>query len=266
MYTKWGIESFLASRRAKGLSKDTIRWYRGILESFGGQYKELPSEPEAIEQFLGALTSGDERRHGYYRALKCFYGFLHRRLNMVNAIELVEAPKRTHKLPRPLSPDELNQLLLYPHVPKTKAVIMFLVDTGARIGELTNLQPGDIAETEWGYTARVTGKTGTRTVPISTEVYSALMKHLPIGLSRYTLRRKVSQAFLDAHVNGSAVNLRHSFGTLWQGDELILQKIMGHSHLSTTLIYRDLRVKLLCEQHNKFSPLRMVYPLAKAML
>ena len=48
-------------------------------------------------------------------------------------------------------------------------------------------------------------------------------------------------------------------------DELILQRIMGHAHLSTTKIYRQLRVANLCEQHHIYSPLNMIMRGTKRM-
>ena len=155
-------------------------------------------------------------------------------------------------------PEEIDQLLSYPHPAKIRAALLFLIDTGCRVGELATLELEDITETPWGTLAKVTGKTGSRQVPISYETAQALNKTLPLGYTKYRLRRKISMAFDDAHVKGSAINLRHSFGTYWEGDEMILQKIMGHSHLETTQIYRELKFRRICEQHRIYSPLKTI--------
>lgn len=259
MDTRKAVRAFLDSRRARGLSLNTVRWYEGILNAFATRFPKLPRKPEQVEDFLLHCKAGDERRHGYYRALRCFYRFLNRRLKVVNPIDLIDPPKRKPKRPRSLMPDELDQLLAYPHPRKIKASLLFLVDTGARIGELAGLTLNNLSETPWGYIARITGKTGTRLVPISTETYQALNTNLPFNCSPYRLRRLIAQAFINAHVKGSAHILRHTFGTLWAGDELALQQIMGHAHLSTTKIYRHLRTESLAEQHRKHSPLNMIY-------
>lgn len=265
METRRAIEIFLKSRRAKGLSPQTIRWYHGILNQFARRFKRLPKKPDKIESFLVSCTAGDERRHGYYRALRCFYKFLHRRHNVRNPIDTMDAPKRKPKFPKSLMPDELDQLLSYPHPPKIKTALLFLADTGARIGELSNLSIRDISETPWGYIARISGKTGGRLVPISAETYHALEANLPLVYTAYRLRRLISEAFRNARVKGTAHTLRHTFGTLWGGDELALQRIMGHTSLSTTKIYRHLRTEHLSEQHRKFSPLGMIMALTKKM-
>jgi integrase len=263
--TAEAVNMFLQSRRAKGLSPQTIRWYRGILLLFAKKFPKVPKSPSDIEQFLLECRCGDERRHGYYRALRCFYQFLHKRGGTPLVMEYVEPPHRSHKEPYWLIPDELNRLLSYPHPPGIKTALLFLTDTGARLGELSSLSIDNIRETPWGYIVGIKGKTGVRYVPISYETYHALMVSLPLGKGKHRLGRLISIAFKNAGVKGSAIALRHTFGTLWEGDELALQAIMGHAHLSTTKIYRHLRMKTLSEQHRLYSPLRMVLYSSKEM-
>lgn len=257
--TAEAVELFINSRKARGLSPETIRWYKGILEFFNRKYPTIPTSPADIEAFVADCTAGDERRHGYFRAVRAFYRFLERRYGFENPVNRLDAPKRKVKAPKALQPDELDQLLAFPHLEKIRTALLFLADTGARVGELANLTKQDLRQTPYGYTARVYGKTGDRLIPISNEVYQALMKNLPLGLNLYRLRREISKAFDAANVNGTAHSLRHTFGTLWEGDEIVLQQIMGHSHLTTTAIYRRLRTAKLSEQHNKYSPLRKVF-------
>lgn len=259
---------FIKSRKAKGLPKETIRWYQGILQEFARFTPRLPEQPDLIYDFLAKCTAGDERRHGYYRALKAMYNYIDRRLHAFpNPMIFVDPPRRKPKQPRPLMPEELQQLLSYPHQADIKALLLFLIDTGARVGEAAMLQPQDISETPWGYIARITreGKTGSRLVPISPETYHALMKVLPLKYTKYRTRRLISKAFDDARVQGSGINLRHTFGTLWDGDELMLQRIMGHSHLSTTKIYRQLRIESMMAQHYQYSPLKKIMSSTKRM-
>ena len=124
---------------------------------------------------------------------------------------------------------------------------------------LANMAQDDIFICEWGPLARINGKTGERTVPISENTYQMLRKVLPFNVKVGQLTRLVSQAFKDAHVTGTAHNLRHTFGTYWGGkDILMLKRIMGHSNISTTEMYRDLQFKDMCEQQHRFSPLKAV--------
>jgi integrase/recombinase XerD len=262
MNTSFAIQLFLQSRQSKGLSTETVNWYRRILIIFQKQFPILPESPEDIEAFVASCTAGDETRHGRFRVIRCFYNWLERRRYMSdtwrNPLRIVESPKRSKKFPRPLSLEQLNQLLEYPHKPFIKACLLFFINTGCRPCELHSLKPDSLYLTDYGYIARVTGKTGEHLVPVSDNIYHSIYSYLPIKYSLHRLRRLISFAFKDAHVPGSAYRLRHTFATFFDGDELVLQYIMGHSNLSTTRRYRDIRLQIVCEQHNKHNPLNVL--------
>jgi integrase len=267
MKTKEAIESFLYSCRARGLSCRTIDWYADILRKFGLIYLKLPRKPSDCEAFIISCPGGDERRHGYYRALRAFYNYALERLRVKNnPMVYIKAPRVKPKLPRPLTPEQLNQLLSFPHRGRIKAMLLFLADTGARPGELVSLSPTDLIDAPSGYIASVTGKTGERFLPISPETYKAINKYLPLNISRGRISHLIIRAFQDSHVPGSAINLRHTFGTLWGGDLDILRIIMGHSKISTTMIYRKLQIDNLSRAHNIYSPLRLVLPISRSMI
>ena len=259
MNTNEAVEAFLKSRLAKGLKPETLKWYKTTLRPFAGAYPELPVIPEDIDDFLINRQSGDERRHGYFRAIRALYRFLKRRRNIENIVTLMEAPRREKKLPRPITLDALDQLLSYPHPQRIQAALMFMADSGARVGETARLQPADLAETEWGHAVIVNGKTGSRLVPVGENTYRLLVRSLPFNVSPGRMSHLASKAFREAHVVGSAHCLRHTFGTYWEGDEDVLQKILGHASITTTQLYRQLQVKKICQQHHEFSPLKMIY-------
>jgi integrase len=258
METKVTVEAFLQSRKAKGLSKRTIQWYQNILLKFLAMFPEMPDSPTAIEEFLISCRGGDERRHGYFRTIRVFYRFACRRYKTNNPVNSIEAPKRRKKYPRPITLDQLSQLLSFPHSQRVMAVLTFLAESGARIGELANLNKEDIFISEWGPLARITGKTGERIIPVSENTYNMLQTILPLNVKVDQLTRIVSWAFRDAHVPGTAHCLRHTFGTYWDGEDMDLQNIMGHSDLATTKRYRSIRLKKICEQHRKFNPLTLI--------
>lgn len=258
---------FLQSRQAKGLSKRTLKWYSEILERFSNTYKNLPNKPEQIEKFLISLNVGDERRHGYYRAIKAFYNFLEKRHYIKhNPIHYIEEPKLSPKNPQVLTPEYINKILNNTCDPAIKAAIITLLDSGARLSEIHSLTIDNLLETPDGFLAIVHGKTGTRLVPLSYESYHALMLNLPFRWSNNHFGRLISQCCKKAGINASALTFRHSFATLWEGDELILQQIMGHTTLNTTKRYRHLRTQNAIKQHNQFTPLKMVLSFQNKML
>ena len=265
MKSNQAVQLFMNRCLGKGLSPNTIRWYGSCLHRFATMNPKLPLKPERIDSFL-ADCKGDERRHGYYRTLKVFYGYLEVRYHVRNPFRFIEQPKRRHKEPRYLNPPEIQKLLNTDMASKIRTAIMCMVDTGARLSEVANLQIDDLGETTWGFWARVDGKTGVRRVPISYETYHALMVNLPFSVGSHWLGVQIARLFHQAGVKGSAHTLRHTFGTLWKGDLLVLQRIMGHSNLSTTKRYRHLQSELIFEEHSKYSPLKMVSNSPRPML
>jgi integrase/recombinase XerD len=219
-----------------------------------------------VEDFLSTCEAGDERKHGYYRAIRALYRFASRRLKQFNPVDALDPPKRLKKQPRILMPDELDQLLSYPHPAKVKAALLFLIDTGCRVGEIINLQVSDFNQTPFGYIARLSGKTGMRYVPVSYEVYQAMLRVLPFGWKKHWLGELITKGFKEANIQGSAHTIRHTFCTLWKGDVFALQRIVGHARIGTTQLYRHLQTEYLSEQHQQFSPLKMVYSRSKSML
>jgi integrase len=246
MTTEEAVSAFLKSRTARNLSVSTIRWYRIILEKFASAYPELPDRVEHLEAFLSACPAGDERRHGYYRTLKALYRFIvKRRLAPGDILLFMESPKRVKKEQRPLTADELASLLTYPHEPVIKACLLFLADTGCRLGELHNLAAEDFYIWGHSWVVRIRGKSGHHTVPVTHFCQELLAPFLPFTYNVDWLGRRLSKAFRDAGVPGTAHKLRHTFGTFWEGDISNLQRIFGHSAISTTMIYRHQRMEVM---------------------
>ncbi|MFH1141374.1 MAG: site-specific integrase [Chloroflexota bacterium] len=81
-----------------------------------------------------------------------------------------------------------------------------------------------------------------------------VLDHYPFGKDSEQLRRMTKKAFIRAGIKGSAHTLRHTFATLWAGDEGTLQRILGHRNIQTTMRYRHLRTQVLSQQHEQFSP------------
>jgi integrase len=262
MLTREAIESFLDSCSARGLSRRTILWYHGTLKAFAKINPELPSSPEVCETFIRSCTAGDERRHGQFRTLRVFYKYVEKRLGMINAISTLQPPKRKRKLPRPVPLDYLVQLISFPHAGRIKAAIVFLIDTGVRIGELAKIQPDDFIETPLGYLVLVSGKTGPRVIPVSLQAYNAVINYLPFNITANRLSRLTARAFREANVPGTAHCLRHSFGTYWRGEDIsMLQHIMGHYSINTTMLYRQVQYDQLLKAHEQYSPLKLVLSL-----
>ncbi len=273
MRTEKAISAFLGSCRSKNLSPRTIEWYRGILRRFEGVFRILPTKPEPIEDFLGALEGSAETRHGYFRGLRVCYRFTWARQGLEkrgipNPMAEISAPRRLKKAPRSLTMAELGYLLLIPLAPRDRALVNLLIDTGVRIGEAISLARDDIQEES----IIVMGKTGEREVPISPETREQLLglivqnRQLFQGtkgpMTRSGGYRIIRLALRAAGISGKKCGphvLRHTFGRQYimaGGDLVSLQRILGHSDIKTTRIYAELDLRDVCHQHHRFTPLK----------
>lgn len=271
MNTKEAVVMFLTAKRAAGRAETTIDWYAWILGKFADAHRTLPTEPEPIEEFIAGIGGEPETRHGHYRAVRTLYNWLVRRRKLTeNPIVFVEGPKVPRKLPRWLELEECQRLYRAAQTPLEMALVRLILDTGVRIGEARNLDRNQIRDTF----IVVRGKTGEHIAPVSLRTATAL-RALPVSMKepaavfagakgRYhvrTLQRAVGAVFVRAGLAGrrsSPHTLRHSFGTLWEGEELVLQDILGHSDIATTRRYRHFRVSRAVRQHRAFSPMTAI--------
>jgi integrase len=253
MQTNEAVELFLTSRRVRNCTKNTIKWYRLILTEFCKQFSELPLDIEPIELFIGNAPGDDERKHGYFRALRALYRFLFRRYKIANPISLMDPPHRRRKLPKCLSLENFVRMMHYNHPPDIQGYLNFISDTGCRVGELVNLIPEDIEHGPDGYIVRLNGKTGERLVPIFESTFYSIQPYIPINHQPNWMSRKITRAFKDAGVKGTAHSLRHTFCSLWDGSEAALQQITGHTNMATLSIYRHLRMHQVSVEHEKYS-------------
>lgn len=265
--TEEAVDRYLAAIRSRGLSPRTIEWYRMILRRYAERQAEVEASAEEVERFLGEIAGTPETRHGYYRALRAFYGWASKRLDVHNPMVEIPPPRRKRKRPRSLTLEELGCLLLVPLDPRDRALVNLLVDTGIRVGEAVMLCREDIG----AETMVVDGKTGQREVPISEETRELLLGLVESGrvftgtkgpLTRSGAYRVVRMAMAAAGIDGAKVGphtLRHTFGRqyiLAGGDLVSLQRIMGHSDIGTTRIYAEMDLRDIVGQHGRFSPLR----------
>jgi integrase len=165
-------------------------------------------------------------------------------------------------LPKAIPPNDVHRLLAVVDDIRNRAMILMLLRTGMRIGELLNLKTDDIRLSErkaliWEGEKNCIG----RAVCISTDALQALSHWLDIrdpGLEyvfysrrrhimRYATARFMFKKYLEkaglACKNYGLHSLRHTFATelLNAGMRLeCLQQLLGHSGLEMTLRYARL--------------------------
>ena len=176
------VQHFLRAKTSAGRRAKTLEKYHSQLGRFADMFSYLPTMPAQIDRFLGGIEGEPETKDTYYRTLSSFYGWLARRHYIrENPVVLVEAPLVLPKAPRVLEPAELATLLTHgAHSDRDRALLYFLTDTGARIGEAANLRVDDLRD---GYVL-LAGKTGQRFAPLSAQVSSMILR-LRRGHSRF---------------------------------------------------------------------------------
>jgi integrase/recombinase XerD len=196
--------------------------------------------------------------------------------------ETLQAPKRWERLPKALSISdvrsflELSSSLTKPTLIRDAVMLELLYSSGLRVSELVSLKLEDI-HLEAGF-LRVLGKgSKERIVPVNTRAIEKLKSYLNqqrpqilkkrlstylfvTGRGKPMTRQRFWQALKTlgrrSGIQLSPHTLRHSFAThLLEGgaDLRSVQKMLGHSDISTTQIYTKVttgRIKKVYTKHH----------------
>lgn len=159
------IRDFLTIKRANGRSHDTVKWYKSVLMAFVRSVGNIPVQDVTSAQVTGyvlGLRNKDSRYEGapqrpavtgglsvysiqsHVRALKAFWRFateeyqLHR-----NPARHIETPQLSPPEPNAIKPRDVVRILDacdddYQGA-RDRAIVLFLADTGARVGGLCSL-------------------------------------------------------------------------------------------------------------------------------
>jgi integrase/recombinase XerC len=276
-------QSWLAHEKRQ--AELTVRAYRTDLFAFLGFCAEHLGGAPTLDQLVGLATIDFRawlaacHRAGYARtsiarnlaALRSFYGFLDRQHGRHNpAIKALRTPRLEQRLPRPLSPDQAQDLIDNAPAASNEAwigrrdvaVFSLLYGAGLRIGEALGLNRSVVGEDPSALKhIVVTGKGNkqrlTPILPIIARAIADYLESCPYPLSQHSplflgLRGKRLQAtlvrrqmqglrqVLGLPESATPHALRHSFAThlLSDGADLrTIQELLGHASLSTTQTY-----------------------------
>jgi site-specific recombinase XerD len=289
------IDEYAVALEVAGRSRRTIDWYRTYLDEFaaftgrGGQTGTLDDlKPAIARRWLLACQSSrplplaPNSMAGRVRTLRAFGGWLQRELQL-NAHPLagLPIPKVPDVLIPSLTESELRALLEGVNGTRDsirdRAILVVMLDTGLRLGEVVGLSVGDVDLIEGR--CRVMGKGAKeRVVPIGGRTRRALRAWVvtrrrvygsdPLFISRrggrltpravQQLVRRVARA-AGLSTRCSPHVLRHSFARAFLmngGDVFSLQRILGHSpsSLQVTRRYVQLLDDDLRAVHRRVSP------------
>lgn len=285
------VRSFLLSRQADGCTVKTLRWHETALTCF---YDWLSGEghgtdPEEWDTNLlrayvlylqtkqthkGTTLSGTSVTT-YVQSLKAYTRWLYlEEITSRDVAGRLRKPRVPDTQKQPYSNDELKRMLaVVKDNPRDYAIITLLIDCGLRASELCNLKVTD-ANTAQGLLIVRQGKgRKDRVVPMSPKTIRVVRKFAatrpPDGYMFSTVKRDcftagsllqlIQRVGKAAKVpNANVHRFRHTFALAWlrnDGDVMTLQKVMGHSNLSTTQVYLSLTTEDLQRGHATASPL-----------
>ncbi|MBN1304373.1 MAG: tyrosine-type recombinase/integrase [Anaerolineales bacterium] len=273
---------FILSRQAMLCSPQTLRWYRVILgmvmEWLANNGVTSPEEIAArhVRAYLSELAGkglSDSYIHGHARAIRTLLKFLYTEKYIPEPITF-QMPSIAQKRLLALSPEEVSKLLDTCAIPRDKALILLMVDTGLRRAEVCALNWGDI-EIASGLVRVVRGKGGkARSVVVGVKTRRALLAYrrqitpdndLPLfqarsgkRLTHNGLRSLLLRVGSRAGIKVTPHALRRTFATLSlrAGMNLLhLQGLLGHSTIEMTRRYVQMIDDDLVEAHKDHGPI-----------
>lgn len=278
----------------RGLAKNTLESYGRDLRQFQ-KYLDVSqldiiknSTRDTILNYLNSLQSKGRSVSTISRnlaAIKSFYQYLvrERHLEKDPAINL-ESPRPEKKLPRILTINEVEELLVQPNILlptglRDKAMLELLYATGIRVSELTSLNISDI-NLDMGYIKCYGKGSKERIVPLGSIAVKCVQEYVAKGrpklvrsyeegalfvnhhgkrLTRQGFWKIIKKYALEANILKAITphTLRHSFAThlLENGADLrSVQEMLGHADISTTQIYTHVTKNRLKEVYDKTHP------------
>lgn len=288
-------EGFLAYLKGEcHLSKNTVLAYgRDLIKFYAWlgnrdisklKIRDLSTYPQFLhEQNLAPISIA---RH--LVSLRMFYKYLQlEQIVTDNQAQLLGSQKLWERVPRVLSPVEVERLLAapQPNAPcflRDRAILETLYATGCRASELITIRMRDILWDD-GF-IRVIGKGDKeRLVPFGASAAQAVKTYIEqerpaamalnlqskpdvvfVSYRGKPLRREAVWELIKKYALMAGIkkeisphSLRHSFAThlLANGADLrLVQEMLGHANISTTQIYTHVDAKRLKEIHKKFHP------------
>lgn len=231
----------LKEMKLKGFSKQTIKAYTYNYKKF------LESGFSRDDYILGLIDKGFASATTRLASVSIQF--------FEESKSKIYVPKKEKHLPIVLSKQEINRMINSLNNLKHRLVIAFLYSSGLRLSELINLKKSDINIIDNTiHIKNAKGKKDRITI-LSKKVKKLLRMYSPgeiyvfensgIKYSKKSVQEIIKRAARIAGINKRVTphTLRHSFAThvLESGVDIrYIQKLLGHSRLSTTQIYTHL--------------------------
>jgi len=283
-----GFLTYLSVER--GRAANTVLSYERDLKKFSAFLQNeakgfVSFEKAEIINFIGLLRSEDYTSASIARMISAIRSFCRylilEKLREEDPSENLQTPAGWERLPKAVSVDDMKRLLNVIRdgelALRDLAMLELMYASGLRVSELVNLRVEDV-NLEAGF-VRVMGKgSRERVVPVSGRTIGRISKYMQQLRPRLLKERESPYLFIS--LRGTALTrqrfwqtikeygrragvkvtphvIRHSFAThLLEGgaDLRSVQKMLGHSDISTTQVYTKVTSDRLKRIHKKYHP------------
>lgn len=259
-----------------GYRKNTIDNYVGCVELFLRHFDGKETEPskineQQIKDYLATYKQHNTQRSSH-SAIKCFYTYA---IKQPNKFKYIQYCKKSQKLPLVLSVAEIQKMFSVCDNLKHRVILGLLYSCGLRVSELINLKWQHIDRSRMiinilnakGGKDRQTMLDAT-IIPLLEKYYReykpkeyVLNGQFGLQYSERSVGQVVKQLAKSAGINKRVYThlIRHCNAThlLEGGTDLgLIQKLLGHSNIKTTLIYSHISHNLISRIK---SPLSSIY-------
>jgi integrase/recombinase XerD len=265
-----------ADLKIGGYSLSTQSIYLFYAQMFASHFNRSPVKMGAdeVREFLLYFVNDRVCSRSTLKQVRAALMFLYSvTLNRPVEVEWLPVPREQKRLPVVLSGTEVSSFLAAVHMEKYRAILTATYAGGLRISEACRLRPSDIDSKRMVITVR--GKGGKeRQTMLSVRLLDCLREyweharpardgwlfpgstkagHASPKTSRNVFHKAVGAAGITKKVTPHS--LRHSFAThlLESGvDVTVVQALLGHSSLLTTLIYTHVSVEQIARTRSPY--------------
>jgi site-specific recombinase XerD len=254
------VEVYIKKLTNKNYSKKTISTYVYYLELFLKSIKKNPyhiTTNEIKDYLLNHSYTSVSHQNQVIGSLKLFAKYILNKSDL--HLSKIERPKKDKKLPKVIESKFLKETILNVKNLKHKSLLMIGYSCALRRSEVINLKLKDIdSKRMLIYIVKAKGNKD-RIVKLSQPLLETLREYFkaykPV---EYLFNGQFSNQYSESSYNNvvkkylgkqySTHSLRHSGATamLENGTDLsIIQKILGHSSIKTTMIYTHVSQNLI---------------------
>ena len=256
------LRRVLAGKRMSESSRDS---YEAVFRSVAKMYEDFPSGSADVNEWLVSLDGyADQTVRLWFTILKNACKYMEANFEMINPCKAVDTPKVRKRKRRYFNADEIVRIIRACRGEVDEALILTLVDSGCRVGGLSELKGMDVGEGWFD----VKEKTGDRRYRLDVRLCGLLKSraggddNLVFGKSGSALSMRVIRICKRAGLRGEKLGphtLRHSSASLVASDThnaMAVKALLQHDSIQTSMLYiHDVEDEIL---KGESSPLEIV--------